>query len=238
MLSRISRQADSPPNGPQRWKYRGAISRAISINSRTLEWRTSPSPKRTALLLQRVTDDVSLGYGFNHPNGLGKVVRRVCHMSPSRRGKTDLVLRSSRETLHVRRESRCFSAGLVPPGNWFVPPGNNRSGGLGNEVVGAFDVKSRFKRLREHVGCNVSEHRVGLETPNAGADPPCRWGRPPLMEEYERTASIGPAGVLVTTCMHRKAYVTRETPAVTLEEQINRQLVRIRPGRLGWRRGP
>ena len=143
-----------------------------------------------------------------------------------------------REALRVRRESRCFSAGLVPPGNWFVPPGNNRSGGLGNEVVGAFDVKSRFKRLREHVGCNVSEHRVGLETPNAGADPPCRWGRPPLMEEYERTASIGPAGVLVTTCMHRKAYVTRETPAVTLEEQINRQLVRIRPGRLGWRRGP
>src|ERR1035441_258602 len=38
--------------------------------------------------------------------------------------------------------------------------------------------------------------------------------------------------------MHRKAYVTRETPAGTLEEQINRQLVRIRPGRLGWGRGP
>src|ERR1039458_9242677 len=32
----------------------------------------------------------------------------------------------------------------VPPGNWFVPPGSNRSGDGGNEVVGAFDVKGRF----------------------------------------------------------------------------------------------
>jgi hypothetical protein len=34
------------------------------------------------------------------------------------------------------------------------------------------------------------------------------------MEEYERTASIGLAGVMTTTCMHRKAHGTRETPAV------------------------
>jgi hypothetical protein len=31
-----------------------------------------------------------------------------------------------------------------PPGNWFVPPGNNRSGGGGDKAVGAFDVKGRL----------------------------------------------------------------------------------------------
>ena len=36
-----------------------------------------------------------------------------------------------------------FQRGIDPPGNWFVPPGNNRSGGGGNEVVGAFDAKGR-----------------------------------------------------------------------------------------------
>jgi hypothetical protein len=39
------------------------------------------------------------------------------------------------------------------------------------------------------------------------------------MEGYERTASIGPAGVLTATCMHRKALGTRETPTVVLEVQ-------------------
>jgi hypothetical protein len=36
-----------------------------------------------------------------------------------------------------------FQRGIDPPGSWFVPPGNNRSGGRGNEAAGAFDVKSR-----------------------------------------------------------------------------------------------
>ena len=39
------------------------------------------------------------------------------------------------------------------------------------------------------------------------------------MDEYERTTSISPAGVVTTTCMHRKAHGTRETPAVVLEVQ-------------------
>jgi hypothetical protein len=37
-----------------------------------------------------------------------------------------------------------FQWKIDPPGNWFVPPGNNRSGGGGNKAVGAFDVKGRF----------------------------------------------------------------------------------------------
>ena len=32
----------------------------------------------------------------------------------------------------------------VPPGNWFAPPGSNRSGSGGNEAVGAFGVKGRL----------------------------------------------------------------------------------------------
>jgi hypothetical protein len=35
-----------------------------------------------------------------------------------------------------------FQRGIDPPGNWFVPPGNNRSDGGGNKAVGAFDAKS------------------------------------------------------------------------------------------------
>jgi hypothetical protein len=31
----------------------------------------------------------------------------------------------------------------LPPGNWFAPPGSNRSGSGGNEAVGAFDVEGR-----------------------------------------------------------------------------------------------
>ena len=31
----------------------------------------------------------------------------------------------------------------LPPGNWFAPPGSNRSGSGGNEAVGAFDGEGR-----------------------------------------------------------------------------------------------
>jgi hypothetical protein len=36
----------------------------------------------------------------------------------------------------------------VPPGNWFAPLGSNRSGGGGNEAVGASDVESRLAELQ------------------------------------------------------------------------------------------
>src|SRR6476646_7569062 len=57
------------------------------------------------------------------------------------------------------------------------------------------------------------------------------------MEIDERTSSIEPAGVMATACRPRRPDATRETPAVILI-RINWQLVRDRPGRLGWRRGP
>ena len=73
------------------------------------------------------------------------------------------------------------------------------------------------------------------------------------MEEYERTASIGLAGVLTTTCMYRKAYGTRETPAVEPEDRnqpATREsqaglfgaaeviVVPVKPGNAGGGKGP
>src|ERR1700674_4345229 len=36
----------------------------------------------------------------------------------------------------------------LPPGNWFAPPGSNRSGSGGNEAVGAFGVEGRLATRR------------------------------------------------------------------------------------------
>src|ERR1035441_10395790 len=73
------------------------------------------------------------------------------------------------------------------------------------------------------------------------------------MEGYERTASIVSAGVMTTTCMHRKAHGTRETPAVVLEVQdqpatresqaglfgaAERLVVPMKPGNAGGGKGP
>jgi hypothetical protein len=33
--------------------------------------------------------------------------------------------------------------------------------------------------------------------------PPCFWGRPTLLEKYERTSSIKPAGVMATACRRK-----------------------------------
>ena len=33
---------------------------------------------------------------------------------------------------------------LIPPGNWFAPPGSNRSSGGGNEAAEAFGAEGRI----------------------------------------------------------------------------------------------
>jgi hypothetical protein len=43
----------------------------------------------------------------------------------------------------VRRERRWFTAGESPARELFAPPGSNRSGGEGNEAVGASGVEGR-----------------------------------------------------------------------------------------------
>ena len=56
------------------------------------------------------------------------------------------VLDSTR-SLRVRRERRWFTAGESPARELFAPPGSNRSGGEGNEAVGASGVEGRVGDL-------------------------------------------------------------------------------------------
>ena len=77
-------------------------------------------------------------------------------------------------------------------------------------------------------------------------------GRPTPMGEYERTSSIGPAGVLATACRQRGPDATREAPAViavgdqpaTRESQAGpfgvaeRLVVPMKPGNAGGGKGP
>jgi hypothetical protein len=56
------------------------------------------------------------------------------------------------------------------------------------------------------------------------------------MKRDERTSFIGPAGVMAMACRHRRPDATRDATAVIAVE-INWQLARDRPGRVGWRRG-
>jgi len=102
----------------------------------------------------------------------------------------------------------------LPPGNWFAPPGSNRSGGKGNRTVGAFGVEG-------HVGDSVSVQavtRVNAEqAPKKQLQEPTgllHKGRPLTVEKHERTGSIEPAGVRATACRHRRPGATRETLAV------------------------
>jgi hypothetical protein len=53
-----------------------------------------------------------------------------------------------------------------------------------------------------------------------------------LMERYERTSFIEPAGVLATACRQKGPEATREAPAV-IAVRINWQLARARLGRMG-----
>jgi hypothetical protein len=79
----------------------------------------------------------------------------------------------------VRRERRWFTAGESPARELFAPPGSNRSGGEGNEAVGASGVegspsggRSRDQlttRERQVRPCGVAERPVlPMKPGNAG----------------------------------------------------------------------
>ena len=71
-------------------------------------------------------------------------------------GARDVHIELLANTLSVRREKALVHRGLkVPPGNWFAPPGSNRSGAGGNEGAGASDVEGRLRRLGESAGRNA-----------------------------------------------------------------------------------
>src|SRR5271157_718176 len=90
-----------------------------------------------------------------------------------------------------------------PPGNWVAPAGSYRSGGGGNETVGAYETDGSQWRLGEPTGRNTRKRRAGLETTNVDADPALGWGRPPSLgmngngwnrPSHERSELSGPPG--------------------------------------------
>jgi hypothetical protein len=81
----------------------------------------------------------------------------------------------------------------IPPGNWFAPPGSNRSSSGGNEAAEASAVEGRERRLGKFAGCNICERCAGPETGDAGADPPRNEGKPRSMgRTSERFLSVLP----------------------------------------------
>ena len=75
------------------------------------------------------------------------------------------------------RSGRCApwkggsSVGAIPTRQLVAPAGSYRSGGGGNETVGAFETDVSLWRCSEPAGRNASERRAGLETTNVEADP-------------------------------------------------------------------
>jgi len=77
---------------------------------------------------------------------------------------------------HVRREKALVDCGWKShPGTGFAPPGSNRSGGGGNETVGASGVESRSGDLASMQAVTCRERWAGHETSNAGALPRVMW---------------------------------------------------------------
>src|SRR5258708_39463002 len=85
-----------------------------------------------------------------------QAISRICSVPSSRNlsgrcGETSAVRKQASTTqLLVSRVTGCAVKGggpqreLNPPGNWFAPPGSNRSSGGGNEAAEAFGVEGRI----------------------------------------------------------------------------------------------
>ena len=81
----------------------------------------------------------------------------------------------------MKRKAVSSSGCRSRPANSVAPAGSYRSGGGGNEAVGAFETHVSLWRCSEQAGRNASERRAGLEKTNVGADLAQRWGRPPSL---------------------------------------------------------
>jgi hypothetical protein len=98
----------------------------------------------------------------------------------------------------------------LPPDNWVAPVSSYRSGGGGNETVGAFETHVSLRRCSEQAGRNASERRAGLETSNVSADLALVWGRPPPLASMETVGIDRPTsdptqratGVMTTACLY------------------------------------
>ena len=107
---------------------------------------------------------------------------------------------------------RWSTAGDSAPGNWFAPPGSNRSSDGGNEVAEAFGVEGRDGDLASvqaitSVNAEQASKRLLQEpTLHFSGEGRSQW------ERYERMGSIDLAGVVAMACTQRGSEATREAP--------------------------
>ena len=78
----------------------------------------------------------------------------------------------------VNREGVDLQQVKILPGNWVAPAGSYRSGGGGNETVGAFETDGSLGDSASRQAVTASECQAGLETTNVCADPALGRGRP------------------------------------------------------------
>ena len=119
----------------------------------------------------------------------------------------------------------------VPPGNWFAPPGSNRSSSGGNEAAEASGVEGRFGDL---ASMQAVTRVNAVQAPKQVMQEPTRRESREGRRRWERTSErahrscrgIGDGMQTMGTRRHTgKPGGDRRT--------MNRELVRARPGRPG-----
>ena len=105
-------------------------------------------------------------------------------------------------------------SGSNPPGNWFAPPGSNRSSSGGNETAEASGAEGRngdsaSMQAVTRVNAEQASKRLTQELTRPDFGEGRSW-----WNRMSEQVSISPAGVLATACRQRGPYATREVPAV------------------------
>jgi len=123
----------------------------------------------------------------------------------------------------------------VPPGSWFVPPGNNRSSGGGNEAAEAFGKGSHGDSVSMQAVTRVNAEQASkraMQEPTQLdlGEGRRRWNG--TSERVHRSCRGSGDGMHATGTRRNTGNPSGD------RKWINRQLVRGRLGRLGWRRGP
>jgi hypothetical protein len=124
----------------------------------------------------------------------------------------------------------------VPPGNWFVPPGNNRSSGGGNEAAEAFGAEGRkgdsvSMQAVTRVNAEQASKRVMQEpTRLSFGEGRRRWS-----STSEQASSVLPG--YWRRHVGNGDQMQHGKPHAVVAVSTNQRLARVRLGRVGWRRG-
>jgi hypothetical protein len=141
--------------------------------------------------------------------------------------QTDVISR-----LHVRRGKALVDCGWKSARELFAPPGSNRLGGGGNEAIGASGVEGHVGDLASmpavtRVNAEQASKRLTQETTRRVVGRAAADGTVRANEAHQTCRGNGAGQACKVGQQH-------EAPAV-IAEAINRQLARVRLGRVGWR---